>query len=50
MNVQAISNTPKVRTYRLVRNIHLRGIILLFGGLFAIAAIVAAAATAAAAA
>jgi hypothetical protein len=48
MNVQAISNTPKVRTYRLVRDIHLRGIILLFGSLFTAAAIVATAAAAAA--
>jgi hypothetical protein len=47
MNVQAISNSPKVRTYCLVRNIHLRGIVLLFGGLLAVAAIVTAATAAA---
>jgi hypothetical protein len=49
MNLQPISNTPKVRTYCLVCNIQLQRILLLFGSLFAVVAIVAAATTAAAA-
>jgi hypothetical protein len=41
---------PKVRACRLVRDIHLRRILLPFGDLFAVAAIIATSTTAAAAA